>query len=166
MLGEKWRSLADLWRTKQLQYTWLRALAGRYADFWQVTGYALDFALSTLNLENRELRERLMESYMILQPYSEVHDTLTRLKQSGFHLAILSNGTPAMLAAAVDNAGIAKLLNAVISVEEVNTYKPHPSVYELVCKRFDVEANLVCFVSSNGWDAHLRQGVRIPGVMV
>src|SRR5271170_3970496 len=98
-LGEKWQTLAELWRAKQLQYTWLRSLAGRHADFWQVTGDALDFALATLQLENPELRARLMDLYRVLSAYPEVPETLRRLKSAGMKLAILSNGSPAMLAA-------------------------------------------------------------------
>src|SRR5271170_2618832 len=99
LLGEKWQPLADLWRAKQLQYTWLRSLAGRHADFWQVTGDALDFTLSTLQLENPELRAQLMDLYRVLSAYPEVPETLRRLKSAGMKLAILSNGSPAMLAA-------------------------------------------------------------------
>ena len=153
-LGDKWQPLAELWRTKQLQYTWLRGLAGHYADFWQVTGDALDFALSTLQLEDRGLRSRLMDLYLILQPYPEVCNTLSQLKQSGPKVAILSNGTPEMLTAAVSNAGIADLLDATLSVEEVKVYKPHPSVYDLACKRLGVSGEQICFLSSNGWDAY------------
>jgi len=153
-LGEKWQPLAELWRSKQLQYTWLRGLGGRHADFWQVTGDALDFALSTLKLENPELRVRLMDLYRVLDAYPEVPETLKRLKTAGMKLAILSNGTPAMLAAAAANARIADLFDAVLSVEEVGIYKPHPSVYELACERLNVIAEHVCFLSSNGWDAY------------
>ena len=153
-LGKKWQPLAELWRTKQLQYTWLRSLAGNYADFWQVTGDALDFALSTLQLEDPALNSRLMDLYLRLSAYPEVPKTLKRLKAAGMKLAILSNGTPAMLAAAVANAGIANLLDAVLSVEEVKIYKPHPNVYELACEKLNVVAGRVCFISSNGWDAY------------
>jgi 2-haloacid dehalogenase len=150
----KWQPLAELWRAKQLQYTWLRGLAGRHADFWQVTGDALDFALSTLHLEDAALRARLMNLYLVLEAYPEVPATLRRLKAAGMKLAILSNGTPAMLAAAAANAGVAGLFDAVLSVEEVKVYKPHPSVYGLVCERLNVAAAQVCFLSSNGWDAY------------
>jgi 2-haloacid dehalogenase len=153
-LGEKWQPLAELWRAKQLQYTWLRGLAGRHADFWQVTGDALDFALSTLQLEDPVLRARLMNLYLILNAYPEVPDTLTRLKAAGMKLAILSNGTPAMLTAAVANAGITHLIDVILSVEEVQVYKPHPSVYRLACDRLNVVASGICFLSSNGWDAY------------
>src|SRR5271155_3848057 len=153
-LAEKWQPLADLWRTKQLQYTWLRGLAGRHADFWQVTGEALDFAMSTLQLEDPALRARLMNLYLVLDAYPEVPETLKRLRAAGMKLAVLSNGTPAMLAAAVDKAGIARLLELTLSVEEVKVYKPHPSVYGLACERLNLAPARICFLSSNGWDAY------------
>jgi 2-haloacid dehalogenase len=155
-LGDKWQPLAELWRAKQLQYTWLRSLAGRHVDFWQVTGDALDFALSTLRFDDPKLRDRLMNLYMVLGAYPEVLDTLKRLRRAGMKLAILSNGSPAMLAAAAANAGIANLLDAILSVEEVEVkiYKPHPSVYALACERLNVVAGRIAFVSSNGWDAY------------
>ncbi len=153
-LGEKWQPLAELWRAKQLQYTWLLGLAGRHADFWQVTGDALDIALATLQIEDAALRARLMNLYLVLNAYPEVPGTLKRLKAAGMKLAILSNGTPAMLAAAAANAGIADRFDALLSVEEVKVYKPHPSVYGLVCERLNVAAARVCFLSSNGWDAY------------
>ena len=157
-LGEKWQPLAELWRAKQLQYTWLRGLAGHHADFWQVTGDALDFALSTLKLDDPALRARLMNLYLILSAYPEVPDTLNRLKAAGMKLAVLSNGTPAMLAAALANAGITDLFDAILSVEEVKIYKPHPSVYGLACSRLKVAASRICFLSSNGWDAYSAKG--------
>jgi 2-haloacid dehalogenase len=153
-LGEKWQPLAELWRLKQLQYTWLRGLAGRHADFWRVTGDALDFAMSTLQVEDTALRSRLMNQYLALSAYPEVPDMLKRLQTAGMKLAILSNGTPDMLAAAASAAGIAEFFDAVLSVEEVKVYKPHSSVYQLACDRLSVEAGRVCFVSSNGWDAY------------
>jgi 2-haloacid dehalogenase len=162
-LGEKWQPLAELWRAKQLQYTWLRGLGGRHADFWQVTGEALDFALSTLQLEDPALRARLMNLYLVLSAYPEVPDTLKRLKAAGMKLAILSNGAPAMLAAAAANAGIADLVDAVLSVEEVKVYKPHAAVYRLACERLNVVAARICFLSSNGWDAYSAKafGLRV-----
>lgn len=153
-LGERWQLLAELWRAKQLQYTWLRGLARHHADFWQVTGDALDFTLSTLHLEDPALRARLMNLYLVLSAYPEVADTLRRLKAAGMKLAILSNGTPAMLAAAAANAGVADLFDAMLSVEEVKVYKPHPAAYGLACERLNVVAARICFLSSNGWDAY------------
>ncbi len=162
-LGEKWQPLAELWRAKQLQYTWLRGLGGRHADFWQVTGEALDFAMATMKVEDPALRTRLMNLYLVLSAYPEVSDTLKRLKAGGMKLAILSNGSPKMLAAAAANAGIADLLDAVLSVEEVKVYKPHPAVYGLACERLNVVADRVCFLSSNGWDAYSAKafGLRV-----
>jgi 2-haloacid dehalogenase len=153
-LGDQWQPLAELWRAKQLQYTWLRSLTGHHVDFWQVTGDALDFALSTMQIQEPALRSRLMDLYMVLGTYLEVRDTLKGLKAAGMKLAILSNGSPAMLAAAAANAGLAELLDAILSVEEVKVYKPHPSVYGLVCGRLNVVAAGICFISSNGWDAY------------
>lgn len=153
-LGEQWQPLADLWRAKQLQYTWLRGLMGKHADFWQVTGEALDYALASMQIEDPPLRDRLMNLYLQLDAYPEVRDTLARLKSGGMKLAILSNGAPKMLAAAAENSGITGLLDAILSVEEVGIFKPHPSVYHLPAERFDLSPGDMCFLSSNAWDAH------------
>lgn len=162
-LGENWNALAELWRTKQLQYTWLRGLSGHHANFWQVTGDALDFALVTMRIEDSSLRERLMSLYLALSTYPEVPETLNRLRDAGMKLAILSNGTPTMLAKAAASAGIDHLLDAVLSVEEVKMYKPHPAVYRLACERLNLSAECICFISSNGWDAYSAKafGLRV-----
>lgn len=152
-LGERWQAVSDLWRAKQLQYTWLRGLAGHHADFWQVTGDALDFALTTLKIDQPRLRERLMSLYLRIAAYPEVVATLQKLKDAGLKTAILSNGTPAMLNAAVDNSKLSKMLDAVLSVELVGVFKPHPSVYGLVTEYFAVPPEKICFLSSNAWDA-------------
>ena len=154
VLGERLGPLTTLWRDKQLQYTWLRALQGRHADFWQVTGNALDFALQTLAIEQPGLRDRLMNLYLTLDAFPEVPDVLTRLKQAGLRTAILSNGSPKMLDAAVKAAGLKPLLDAVLSVEEVGVYKPHPKVYQFAVDRLDVPAAAIAFQSSNAWDAY------------
>lgn len=153
-LADKWQPLADLWRAKQLQYTWLRALMGKHADFWQVTGDALDYAMASMKLDDRALRERLMDLYLRLEAYPEVKDTLTRLKAGGMKLAILSNGAPKMLASAAENSGIAALLDGIFSVEEVRIFKPHPTVYRLAGERLGLPMAQMCFLSSNAWDAH------------
>ena len=153
VLGDRLDALNALWREKQLQYTWLRALQGRHVDFWQVTGEALDFALESLRLADRGLRARLMDLYLSLDAFPEVPDTLRRLKAAGVKTAILSNGTPRMLDAAVANAGIGELLDAVLSVEAVGIYKPHPKVYQLAVDRLGVAAEAISFQSSNAWDA-------------
>jgi len=153
-LGSRWQPLADLWRAKQLQYTWLRGLGGHHADFWQVTSDALSFALESLRIDDADLHRRLMSLYLSLDVFPEVTPTLERLKAGGLRLAILSNGTPAMLASAVEHAGIGPLLDAVLSVEDVGVFKPHPSVYRLASDRLTIMPEAICFVSSNGWDAH------------
>ncbi|MBI4291027.1 MAG: haloacid dehalogenase type II [Betaproteobacteria bacterium] len=153
-LGEKWQPLADLWRTKQLQYTWLRGLMGRHVNFWQVTGDALDYAMASLKFDDPALRGRLMDLYLRLRAYPEVKETLSRLKSAGMKLAILSNGEPRMLASAAENSGIAEMLDAILSVEAVKVFKPHPSVYRLPQERFKLAPEAMCFLSSNAWDAH------------
>lgn len=153
-LGSDWEALADIWRTKQLQYTWLRSLQKRHVDFWTVTGDALDFALSTLGIDDDELRQRLMSLYLKLSAYPEVKAMLEDLQAMGIKCAILSNGSPKMLNAAVTNAGIANLLDGIYSVEEVGIYKPDPSVYQLAVDRLDVAADEISFQSSNSWDAY------------
>lgn len=152
-LGAEWQPLAELWRSKQLQYTWLRSLMGRHADFWQVTGEALDFALAARGIHDPPLRERLMKLYLELDAYPEVTSVLETLAGAGRRRAILSNGSPRMLEAAVGRAGIGARLDAVLSIEAVGVYKPHPSVYRLVVDRFEVVPAEVCFVSANAWDA-------------
>src|SRR5205823_11378798 len=115
VLGDGVDRLTALWRDKQLQYTWLRALQGRHADFWQVTGDALDFALETLALDKPGLRDRLMNLYLTLEPFPEVPDVLARLKKAGMQTAILSNGSPAMLDAVVQASRLSMLIDAVFS---------------------------------------------------
>jgi len=152
-LGPQRERLSRLWREKQLQYTWLRALQNRHADFWQVTSDALDFALETLELQSAALHAKLMDAYRSLDAFPEVPEVLARLKEGGVKTAILSNGSPEMLKSAVSNAGIAGLLDAVLSVEEVGVYKPHPRVYELAVDRLGVEREAIWYQSSNAWDA-------------
>jgi 2-haloacid dehalogenase len=154
VLGDDIDRLTALWRDKQLQYTWLRAAQGRHADFWQVTGDALDFALETLGLTKFNLRDRLMSLYLTLDPFPEVSGVLARLKAAGMRTAILSNGSPAMLDAAVKAAKLETLLDAVLSVEEVGVYKPHPKVYQLAVDRLGIPASAISFQSSNAWDAY------------
>ena len=162
-LGDKAEQLTALWRDKQLQYSWLRAVQNRHADFWQVTGDALDYALEALELADDALRDRLMNLYLTLAAFAEVPEVLRRLKTVGLATAILSNGSPAMLGAAVDGAGIGGLLDAVLSVEEVGVYKPHSKVYQLAVDRLGAAAGTILFVSSNAWDAHAASafGMRV-----
>jgi len=133
--------LTALWRDKQLQYTWLRAAQDRHADFWRVTADALDFAMETLGIGNARLRDRLMSLYLELDVFPEVPSVLRQLKAAGLRTAILSNGTPAMLEAAVKRARIDGLIDSILSVEEVGAYKPHPKVYQLAVDRLSVPAS-------------------------
>jgi 2-haloacid dehalogenase len=163
MLGDDVDRLTALWRDKQLQYTWLRAVQGRHADFWQVTGDALDFALETLGIDKPHIRDRLMALYLTLDPFPEVADVLARLKGAGIRTAILSNGSPKMLHAVVESAGLEALLDAVLSVEDAGVYKPHPKVYQLAVDRLSMPASSISFQSSNAWDAYAASafGMRV-----
>jgi 2-haloacid dehalogenase len=154
VLGDRLDRLAMLWRDKQLQYTWLRAIQGRHADFWQVTGDALDYSLGMLGIDDPALRHRLMNLYLTLDPFPEVPDALGRLKAAAMKTAILSNGAPEMLRAAVDGAGLRHLIDDILSVEEVGVYKPHPKVYQLAVDRLGVRPSAIAFQSSNAWDAY------------
>ena len=162
-LGDKMASLSAVWRDKQLQYTWLRTLQGEHADFWQVTGDALDYALEALEISRPGLRSKLLDLYLKLGTFPEVTGVLRRLKAAGMKTAILSNGTPHMLKAAVDHAGIAGLFDEVLSVEEVGVFKTHPKVYQLAVDRLGVGRESISFQSSNAWDAHAASafGMRV-----
>ena len=152
-IGENSEALSNLWRQKQLEYTWLRALMPAHRDFWLVTADALDYAMEAYGLTSPELHKDLMELYLRLDAYAEVPDCLTRLKDAGLKTAILSNGEPKMLEAAVKSAGIGDLLDSVLSIEDAGIYKPHPSTYQLAVENLGVKASEICFVSSNTWDA-------------
>lgn len=152
-LGEKAQPLAELWRMKQLQYTWLSSLMGQHRDFYEITAMGLDFAMDTLDVNDATLRDRLMALYEVLDAYPEVPEMLQTLKQAGLKTAILSNGAPAMLATAVQAAGINESLDAVLSIEDAGIYKPAPEVYQLAVDALQVPKESICFVSSNGWDA-------------
>lgn len=146
-------ALGRMWRAKQLEYTWLRSLMARYEDFWKVTLAALEYACRALSLElSPETKARLMDEYLRLAPYPEAGETLARLKQSGQRLLILSNGTPGMLSAVVENAGLAEVFEQVLSVHAVKIYKPSPAVYQLAATRTRLERAAIGFVSSNCWD--------------
>jgi len=158
-IKDSWPQLAEQWRLKQLQYSWLRAITGAHCDFWQVTQDALDWALEKTDHDtDPALRTRLLQLYWQLGAYPEVPALLTALKAAGMNTAILSNGSPAMLQGAVDSAGIAGTLDALLSVESVGIFKPDARVYDLVEARFGCGRDEVLFVSSNGWDAAAATG--------
>lgn len=158
-LGEVWPRLAADWRTKQLEYSWLRAVTGEHKDFWQVTCDGLDWALEAHGLDgDSALRERLLGLYRELDAYDEVQGVLARLREAGLETAILSNGSPDMLVDAITSAGLTGMLDHVLSVEEVGILKPARAVYELVPAHLGLPAREVLFVSSNGWDADAAGG--------
>ena len=152
-LGDQADAISNTWRQKQLQYTWLRSLMRDHADFWQVTGDALDFTLAAHGIKNAALRERLMELYLTIDAYPDAISTLGMLKQRGYATAVLSNGAQHMLGAAVDNSGLVEELDHVLSIDGLDVYKPDPSTYQLAVDRLGVEPGQICFVSANGWDA-------------
>jgi 2-haloacid dehalogenase len=151
-MGEAASAFSALWRTKQLEYTWVRTLAGRYLDFWTLTEQALDFAFAAFPSVDRSLRQTLLDAYLRLDCFPEAPEVLTALKAQGKRLAILSNGTPAMLQAALAAAGLENLFEAVISVDALRAYKTDQRVYELPTAHFRVYPEAVSFQSSNRWD--------------
>ncbi|TAN63957.1 MAG: haloacid dehalogenase type II [Magnetospirillum sp.] len=153
-LGDAAEPFFKAWRRKQLEISWLPNPIIAGADFWLVTGEALDETMVKFGITDSGLRARLMDGWLAPALYPEVPAMLARLRSAGFTAAILSNGTRKMLAAGVDAAGIAPLLDAVLSVEDVRVFKPNPAVYKLAADYFSVDPRSVCFVSGNIWDIH------------
>ena len=153
-IGENADAISKLWRHKQLEYTWLRSLMGVHADFWHVTGDALDYALEFYEVKEPGLKDELMALYLKLEAYPEVKDALEAVRSRAKMTAILSNGSPSMLDAAVRSAGLDKLFNFVLSVEDVGIYKPSRRVYRHAMQKLSLhDAPSICFVSANTWDA-------------
>lgn len=149
----KGSALAQLWRAKQLQYSFMRSLMGRHKDFWQLTKDGLDYASKSLKLDlTPERRKQLMEAYLSLAAFPDVKPGLAALKKQGLQLAILSNGEPKMLEAAAKSSGVYDLLDKIISVEEVKIFKPSPRVYNLALEQTKASSTELGFVSSNSWD--------------
>ena len=152
VLGDKAGPLAETWRVKQLEYTWLRSLMGQWENFWHVTGEALDYALALHDLEDPALRARLMQLYLQLDAYPEVPGVLEALKTGGWKSVILSNGTQPMVLQASKHAGIDELLDPPLSADSARIYKPAPAVYHLAVETYGVTPEEVCFMSANAWD--------------
>lgn len=152
-LGDKAQAVSNLWRQKQLEYTWLRSLMDAHTDFRQVTRDGLDYALAAYGVEDEALKDRLMALYLTLDAYPDAAPCLSALRADGRATAILSNGEPEMLGAAAASAGLSALFDAVLSVEEVGIFKPDPRTYQLAVDRLGVPAERICFVSTNAWDA-------------
>jgi len=151
-IGPQHAELSMLWRTKQLEYTWLRSLMKSHVDFWQVTGDALHYAMDAMQITDEDLHKKLMQAYLSLDAFPEVHDVLTLLKQAGIPAAILTNGSPNMISAAVTSAGLDDLITHQLSVENVGIYKPTANVYQMACDTLSVNPGEICFQSSNAWD--------------
>ncbi|MEN0040856.1 MAG: haloacid dehalogenase type II [Pseudomonadota bacterium] len=151
-LGPDAAALSDLWRTKQLEYTWVRTLMGRYVDFWEITQQALDFAFARFPEADKTIRADLLDAYWELEAYGEVREVLQKLRATGAKTAIFSNGSPDMLAAAIASADLDDVLDASISVHHLKQFKTSPSAYELVCDEFGLQPEQVSFQSSNRWD--------------
>jgi 2-haloacid dehalogenase len=153
-IGARADALSEMWRSKQIQYTWLRNSMAAYAPFWQVTGEALDHCLAAHAITDPSVRDKLMGAYLALDPFPEVPAMLDRLARGGVRSAILSNGNPEMLEPMVKASGLADRFDAVLSVDAVGAFKVDPRVYALVEARCGVRPDKVCFLSSNCWDAH------------
>ena len=152
-LGDKADAVSGTWRTKQLEYTWQRTILARYVDFWRITADGLDYALDAHGVDDAALRDDLLDAYLSLDCYPEVPGVLKALKEAGLRTAILSNGSPMMLEAAVESAGLGGAFDAVVSVDVLGVYKPSAEVYRLAMDELDVGRGQVSFQSSNAWDA-------------
>ena len=152
-VGPRHAELSMLWRTKQLEYTWLRSLMGAHVDFWQLTGEALHYAMDATQITDAALHEKLMQAYLSLDAFPEVHAVLSLLKKSGIPTAILTNGSPMMIEAAVNSAGLNDVITHQLSIESVGIYKPDPRVYQLAVDTLKVPSEKISFQSSNAWDA-------------
>ena len=152
VLAEKGAQLSALWRQRQLAHSWLNSLMQRYQPFWDITAETLDLTLAELKIEDAAMRRRLLDLYLDLAAYDEVAGELAAMADKGHALAVLSNGNPEMLERALGSAGISDLFDAVLSVDSIGIFKPHPDVYRLVTSYFDCPADEVTFFSSNPWD--------------
>ena len=150
-LGDKWEGFANYWRTTQLEYTWLRSLMRRHKDFWQITEDSLDKSMNFYNIDN-SMRSELLNLYKVLSPFTEVRDTLKKLKQSNYKLAILSNGTPDLLNELIVSNQLKDIFDDIFSVEEAGIFKPDSKVYDLPINKYNIEKNEVLFLSANTWD--------------
>ena len=150
-IGDKWEGFANFWRTTQLEYTWLRSLMKRHKNFWQITEDSLDKSMKTYNIDST-MKNELLSLYKVLAPFKEVPETLKKLKERNLKLAILSNGTPALLTQLVKSNNIDNLFDDLFSIEEVGIYKPDAKVYDLPIKKYKIEKNQVAFLSANTWD--------------
>ena len=150
-IGDKWEGFANYWRTTQLEYTWLRSLMNRHKDFWQITEDSLDKSIKAFKIDN-SMRNELLDLYKKLSTFTEVKEVLNSLKKKNYKLAILSNGTPALLNRLVSSNDLTDIFDDIFSIEEVGIYKPDSKVYDLPVKKYQIKKDEVAFLSSNTWD--------------
>ena len=150
-IGDKWESFANYWRTTQLEYTWLRSLMNRHKDFWAVTEDSLAKSMDVFKIDPL-MKNQLLDLYKVLSTFPEVKDVLQKLKKKSYKLAILSNGTPALLNKLVKSNNLDNIFNDIFSVEEVKTYKPDPKVYNIPVQKYQIQKNEVAYLSANTWD--------------
>ena len=150
-IGDKWDDFANYWRTTQLEYTWLRSLMNRHKDFWKITEDSLDKSMKFFRIDN-SMRDDLLDLYKVLSTFSEVKETLNKLKKKDFKLAILSNGTPSLLENLVKNNNLENIFDDIFSVEEVGIFKPDSKVYELPVNKYNIKKDEILFLSANTWD--------------
>jgi len=150
-IGGEWEGFANFWRTTQLEYTWLRSLMKRHKDFWQVTEDSLDKSMKTFSIDT-SMKNELLDLYKKLSPYSEVKGVLNSLKEKKYKLAILSNGTPALLNELVRSNNLEDIFDDLFSIEEVGIYKPDSKVYDMPIKKYQIKADEIAFLSANTWD--------------
>ena len=150
-IGDKWEDFANYWRTTQLEYTWLRSLMNRHEDFWKITEDSLDKSMKFFKIDN-SMRNDLLDLYKVLSPFSEVKETLNKLKKKDFKLAILSNGTPSLLGNLVKNNNLENIFDDIFSIEEVGIFKPDSKVYELPVNKYNIKKDEILFLSANTWD--------------
>ena len=150
-IGDKWEGFANHWRTTQLEYTWLRSLMNRHKDFWQITEDSLDKSMKTFNIDP-SMKDELLNLYKVLSPFKEVPEVLKTLKEKKLKLAILSNGTPALLNELVKNNNLDNVFDDLFSIEQVGIYKPNFKVYDMPIQKYNIEKNEIVFLSANTWD--------------
>ena len=150
-IGNKWESLANYWRTTQLEYTWLRSLMGRHKDFWQVTEDSLEKSMKVFEIDFI-MKSELLNLYKKLSTFIEVPNVLSSLKKKSFKLAILSNGTPQLLNELVDSNNLENIFDDIFSIEEVGIFKPSSKVYDIPVKKYKIKKKEIAFLSANTWD--------------
>tara|TARA_B100000427_G_scaffold297144_1_gene277319 strand:+ start:511 stop:1176 length:666 start_codon:yes stop_codon:yes gene_type:complete len=150
-IGDKWENFANYWRTTQLEYTWLRSLMNRHKDFWQITEDSLDKSMKVFKIDNR-MKSELLDLYKVLSPYPEVKDTLEKLKKKKYKLAILSNGTPALINELVKSNNLENLFDNIFSIEKVGIFKPSSKVYDMPINNYKIKKEEIAFLSANSWD--------------